>query len=69
MQDTCIRVRTPLSLQDARNIVADFVDHYNTGLLGVRLPSDLAFRDNRFYSTSFCRYSFCACGKFATASL
>lgn len=30
IKSTCIRVRTPLSLQDARNIVADFVDHYNT---------------------------------------
>ena len=30
IKGTCIRVRTPLSLQDARNIVADFVDHYNT---------------------------------------
>ena len=30
IKSTCIRVRTPLSLQDAINIVADFVDHYNT---------------------------------------
>jgi len=29
IKGTCIRVRTPLSLQDARDIVADFVDHYN----------------------------------------
>jgi len=29
-KSTCIRVRTALSLQDARAIVADFVDHYNT---------------------------------------
>jgi transposase InsO family protein len=33
IKSTCIRVRTPLSLQDAINIVADFVDHYNTGRL------------------------------------
>ncbi len=30
IKGTCIRVRTPLSLQDARDIIADFVDHYNT---------------------------------------
>ncbi len=30
IKSTCIRVQTPLSLQDVRNIVADFVDHYNT---------------------------------------
>ena len=30
IKGTCIRVRTPLSLEDARDIVADFVDHYNT---------------------------------------
>jgi putative transposase len=29
IKSTCIRVRTPLSLQDARDIVGDFVDHYN----------------------------------------
>ncbi len=33
IKGTCIRVRTPLSLQDARDIVGDFVDHYNTGRL------------------------------------
>lgn len=26
---TCIRVKTPLSLSDARRLAADFVDHYN----------------------------------------
>jgi len=30
IKGTCIRVRTPLSLEDAREIVVDFVDHYNT---------------------------------------
>lgn len=30
IKGTCIRVKTPLSLADARDIVADFVDHYNT---------------------------------------
>jgi transposase InsO family protein len=33
IKSTCIRVRTPLSLQDAINIVADFVDHYNASRL------------------------------------
>jgi hypothetical protein len=30
IKGTCIRVRTPLSLEYASDIVADFVDHYNT---------------------------------------
>jgi transposase InsO family protein len=30
IKGTCIRVKTPLSLADARDIVADFVDNYNT---------------------------------------
>jgi putative transposase len=30
IKSTCIPVRTPLSLYDARSIVADFVHHYNT---------------------------------------
>jgi len=30
IKGTCIRVRTPLSLEDARDIVADFVNRYNT---------------------------------------
>ena len=30
IKGACIRVRTPLSLGDAREIVADFVGHYNT---------------------------------------
>jgi transposase InsO family protein len=29
IKGACIRVQTPLSLEDARRIVADFVDHYN----------------------------------------
>lgn len=33
----CIRTETPLSLEDARRIVARYVEHYNT----VRLPSAL----------------------------
>ena len=41
---TCIRVRTPLSIEDARDIVADFVDHYNTrrlhSAIGYITPKD-----------------------------
>jgi len=39
IKGSCIRVRTPLSLQDARAIVADFVDHYNT----MRLHSAIGY--------------------------
>jgi len=35
----CIRVQVPLSLDDARRIVADYVDHYNT----VRLHSAIGY--------------------------
>ena len=44
IKSICIRVQTPLSLQDARNIVADFVDHYNTrrlhSAIGYITPKD-----------------------------
>ena len=33
IKSTCIRVKTPLSLEDARVTVADFVDHYNNNRL------------------------------------
>ncbi len=35
----CIRVKTPLSLEDARRLVAEFVAYYNT----VRLHSAIAY--------------------------
>jgi putative transposase len=35
----CIRVKTPLSLDDARRLVIEFVDYYNT----VRLHSAIAY--------------------------
>ena len=35
----CIRVKTPLSLEDARRLVAEFVTYYNT----VRLHSAIAY--------------------------
>jgi len=44
IKSTCIRVRTPLSLEDARAIVADFVEHYNTrrlhSAIGYITPQD-----------------------------
>jgi transposase InsO family protein len=44
IKGTCIRVHTPLSLADARTIVADFVNHYNTrrlhSAIGYVTPKD-----------------------------
>ena len=44
IKSTCIRVKTPLSLEDARVTVADFVDHYNDNRLhsaiGYVTPND-----------------------------
>ena len=44
IKSTCIRVKTPLSLKDARATVADFVDHYNHNRLhsaiGYITPND-----------------------------
>ena len=39
LKGECIRVKTPLSLEDARRLVAEFVDYYNT----VRLHSAIAY--------------------------
>ena len=39
LKGECIRVKTPLSLEDARRLVAEFVTHYNT----VRLHSAIGF--------------------------
>jgi putative transposase len=39
LKGNCIRVRTPLSLEDARRIVAQYVEQYNT----VRLHSALGY--------------------------
>ncbi len=39
LKGDCIRVQTPLSLEDARRIVADYVEHYNT----VRLHSAIGY--------------------------
>ena len=44
IKSTCIRVRTPLSLGDARDIVADFAEYYNTrrlhSAIGYITPKD-----------------------------
>jgi transposase InsO family protein len=44
IKGTCIRVRTPLSLQDAIEIVTEFVSHYNTrrlhSAIGYVTPKD-----------------------------
>jgi transposase InsO family protein len=39
LEGECIRVKTPLSLEDARRLVAEFVEHYNT----VRLHSAVGY--------------------------
>jgi transposase InsO family protein len=39
LKQECIRPKTPLSLEDARRIVADYVDHYNN----VRLHSAIGY--------------------------
>ena len=39
LKGECIRVKVPLSLEDARRIVADFVAHYNE----VRLHSAIGY--------------------------
>ncbi len=44
LKSCCIRPRTPLSLEEARRIVAEFVEHYNTlrlhGAIGYVTPED-----------------------------
>src|SRR4051812_17090565 len=39
LEGECIRVKVPLSLEDARRLVAEFVEHYNT----VRLHSAVGY--------------------------
>ena len=39
LKGECIRVKTPLSLEDARRLVAEFVTHYNE----VRLHSAIGY--------------------------
>jgi putative transposase len=55
LKGECIRVRTPLSLADARRIVADFVAHYNEvrlhSAIGYVAPADkLAGRDRQIFA-------------------
>lgn len=44
LKGECIRVKTPLSLEDARRLVAEYVAHYNTvrlhGAIGYVTPAD-----------------------------
>ena len=54
-QGECIRVKTPLSLEDARRIVADFVAHYNEvrlhSAIGYVTPADkLAGREEQIWA-------------------
>ena len=68
VKGTCIRVKTPLSLEDARDLVTDFVDHYNNKRLHSAIryvtPKDklqgraemiLAERDAKLIAARECR--------------
>ena len=68
VKSTCIRVKTPLSLEDARHLVRDFVDHYNNkrlhSAIGYVTPKDklqgraemiLAERDAKLVAARECR--------------
>src|SRR5262252_1748325 len=55
LKGECIRVKTPLSLADARRVVEDFVAHYNEvrlhGANGYVAPADkLAGRDRQIFA-------------------
>ena len=55
LKGECIRVKTPLSLADARRIVEEFVAHYNTvrlhSAIGYVAPADkLADRDRQIFA-------------------
>lgn len=54
LKSECIRIKTPLSLEDARRIVGEFVDHYNTrrlhSAIGYITPVDkLNGRENAIF--------------------
>jgi putative transposase len=56
LKGDCIRVLTPLSLEDARRIVTDYVVHYNTvrlhSAIGYLTPQDkLAGREQEIFAT------------------
>jgi len=68
VKGTCIRVKTPMSLEDARHLVTDFVDHYNNkrlhSAIGYVTPKDklqgradmiLAERDAKLVAARECR--------------
>jgi transposase InsO family protein len=55
IKGTCIRVRTPLTLDDAQRLVAEFVEHYNNkrlhSAIGYITPADkLAGRDEAIFA-------------------
>ena len=55
LKQECIRPKCPLSLKDARRIVGNFVDHYNTvrlhSAIGYITPKDkLAGRENQIFT-------------------
>ena len=55
LKGECIRVKTPLSLEDARRLVAEFVAHYNEvrlhSAIGYVTPADkLAGRDRTIFA-------------------
>ena len=60
LKGDCIRVKVPLSLDDARRIVADYVSHYNNtrlhSAIGYITPKDkLAGRDQEIFAARDCK--------------
>jgi hypothetical protein len=54
LKSECIRPQTPLSLEDARRIVSNYVEHYNTvrlhSAIGYVTPADkLAGKENEIF--------------------
>ena len=55
LKEECIRVKTPLTLEDARRVVTEFVEHYNRvrlhSAIGYLTPADkLAGREQEIWS-------------------
>ena len=55
LKGECIRVKTPLSLKDARRLIAEYVEHYNTvrlqSAIGYITPTDkLAGREEQIWA-------------------
>jgi transposase InsO family protein len=49
LKSDCIRPNTPLSLEDAKRVVSDFVEHYNNRRLHSRANASNFFCDSRHH--------------------